>query len=226
MDFSFLSNFAITLFALLNPIGMLPVFISYTANERKEVQRLVALFVSLTVMALLLVFLLIGAPILQFFGVSLNSFRIAGGILLLIIGIGIVNGKSSDNKEEIVTTAASNYLTQAKSIYSQIVIPMAMPLLVGPGVIANVILYSSEASSKIGTGLAIELILMIVLVSFLVFATLAAGKLLQKMIGNIGLNITQRIMGLFVAAIGVQFMVTGIINIFVSQIIPELSKIK
>ena len=160
MDFSFLSNFAITLFALLNPIGMLPVFISYTANERKEVQRLVALFVSLTVMALLLVFLLIGSPILQFFGVSLDSFRIAGGILLLTIGIGIVNGKSSDNKEEIVTTETNNNLTQAKSIYSQIVIPMAMPLLVGPGVIANVILYSNEASKK-RDGLGIELILMI-----------------------------------------------------------------
>jgi len=225
MDFSFLSNFAITLFALLNPIGMLPVFISYTANERKEVQRLVALFVSLTVMALLLMFLLIGSPILQFFGVSLDSFRIAGGILLLTIGIGIVNGKSSDNKEEIVTSETNNNLTQAKSIYSQIVIPMAMPLLVGPGVIANVILYSNEASKK-RDGLGIELILMIALVSFLVFVILAAGKWLQKMIGNIGLNITQRIMGLFVAAIGVQFMVTGVINIFVSQIIPELSKIK
>ena len=225
MNFSFLSNFAITLFALLNPIGMLPVFISYTANERKEVQRLVALFVSLTVMALLLVFLLIGSPILQFFGVSLDSFRIAGGILLLTIGIGIVNGKSSDNKEEIVTTETNNNLTQAKSIYSQIVIPMAMPLLVGPGVIANVILYSNEASKK-RDGLGIELILMIALVSFLVFVILAAGKWLQKMIGNIGLNITQRIMGLFVAAIGVQFMVTGVINIFVNQIIPELSKIK
>jgi MarC family membrane protein len=225
MNFSFLSNFAITLFALLNPIGMLPVFISYTANERKEVQRLVALFVSLTVMALLLVFLLIGSPILQFFGVSLDSFRIAGGILLLTIGIGIVNGKSSDNKEEIVTTETNNNLTQAKSIYSQIVIPMAMPLLVGPGVIANVILYSNEASKK-RDGLGIELILMIALVSFLVFVILAAGKWLQKMIGNIGLNITQRIMGLFVAAIGVQFMVTGVINIFINQIIPELSKIK
>ena len=225
MNFSFLSNFGITLFALLNPIGMLPVFISYTANERKEVQRLVALFVSLTVMALLLVFLLIGSPILQFFGVSLDSFRIAGGILLLIIGIGIVNGKSSDNKEEIVTTETNNNLTQAKSIYSQIVIPMAMPLLVGPGVIANVILYSNEASKK-RDGLGIELILMIALVSFLVFVILATGKWLQKMIGNIGLNITQRIMGLFVAAIGVQFMVTGVINIFINQIIPELSKIK
>lgn len=226
MDWSLLRNFAVTLFALLNPIGMLPVFISYTARERKQVQRLVALFVSLTVMALLLVFLLIGSPILQFFGVSLDSFRIAGGILLLIIGIGIVNGTSSDNKEEIVTTEASDDLIEAKSIYSQIVIPMAMPLLVGPGVIANVILYSNEASEKIGSGLAIELILMIVLVSFLVFVVLAAGKWLQKIIGNIGLNITQRIMGLFVAAIGVQFMVTGIINIFVNQIIPELSKIK
>ena len=225
MNFSFLSNFAITLFALLNPIGMLPVFISYTSFERKEVQRLVALFVSLTVMALLLMFLLIGSPILQFFGVSLDSFRIAGGILLLIIGIGIVNGKSSDNKEEIVTTETNNNLTQAKSIYSQIVIPMAMPLLVGPGVIANVILYSNEASKK-RDGLGIELILMIALVSFLVFVILATGKWLQKMIGNIGLNITQRIMGLFVAAIGVQFMVTGVINIFVSQIIPELFKIK
>lgn len=225
MNFSFLSNFAITLFALLNPIGMLPVFISYTASERKEVQRLVALFVSLTVMALLLIFLLIGSPILQFFGVSLDSFRIAGGILLLTIGIGIVNGNSSDNKEEIVTTETNTNLTQAKSIYSQIVIPMAMPLLVGPGVIANVILYSNEASKK-RDGLGIELILMIALVSFLVFVILAAGKWLQKMIGNIGLNITQRIMGLFVAAIGVQFMVTGVINIFVSQIIPELSKIK
>ena len=102
---------------------------------------------------------------------------------------------------------------------------MAMPLLVGPGVIANVILYSNEASKK-RDGLGIELILMIALVSFLVFVILAAGKWLQKMIGNIGLNITQRIMGLFVAAIGVQFMVTGVINIFINQIIPELSKIK
>ena len=143
----------------------------------------------------------------------------------MTIGIGIVNGKSSDNKEEIVTTETNNNLTQAKSIYSQIVIPMAMPLLVGPGVIANVILYSNEASKK-HDGLGIELILMIALVSFLVFVILAAGKWLQKMIGNIGLNITQRIMGLFVAAIGVQFMVTGVINIFINQIIPELSKIK
>lgn len=92
MEWSFLSNFGITLFALLNPLGMLPIFISYTARERTKVQRIVALFVSLTVMGLLLIFMLIGSPMLQFFGVTINSFRLAGGILLLIIGINIVNG--------------------------------------------------------------------------------------------------------------------------------------
>ncbi|MEA5508522.1 MarC family protein [Crocosphaera sp. UHCC 0190] len=89
MEWSFLRNFAITLFALLNPLGMLPIFISYTARERKEVQRMVALFVSATVLALLLIFMFIGTPMLEFFGVTLNSFRIAGGILLLGIGINI-----------------------------------------------------------------------------------------------------------------------------------------
>ncbi len=83
MDWPFLRNFAITLFALLNPLGMLPIFIQFTAREGKRVQQLVALYVSITVLALLLLFLLAGTALLQFFGVTLSSFRIAGGILLL-----------------------------------------------------------------------------------------------------------------------------------------------
>jgi len=102
---------------------------------------------------------------------------------------------------------------------------MAMSLLVGPGVIANVMLYANEAIAKTG-GLGLELILMTILVSFFVFLVLASAKWLQKLLGDIGLSITQRVMGLFVAAIGVQFMVTGIRDLFVDKIIPELSKIK
>ena len=222
MEWSFLRNFAITLFALLNPLGMLPIFISYTARERKEVQRLVALFVSLTVLCLLLIFMFIGTPMLKFFGVTLDSFRLAGGVLLLIIGINIVNGSGAGTKELLINEQGGDYLREAKSVYRQIVIPMAMPLLVGPGVIANVILYASEAESRLGSGTGIELILMTILVSFLVFLILAAGKWLQRLLGDIGLSITQRVMGLFVAAIGVQFMVTGLVNIFVDQIVPKL----
>lgn len=221
MEWSFLRNFAITLFALLNPLGMLPIFISYTARERQQVQRMVAFFVSLTVLGLLIIFMLVGTPLLQFFGVTLNSFRIAGGILLLGMGIGIVNGQSSNTAADLGTQELKDNLSQAKSVYRQIVIPMAMPLLVGPGVIANVILYASEAIEKKG-GLGLELILTTVLVSALVFLVLASGKWLQKILGDIGLSITQRVMGLFVAAIGVQFIVTGTINIFLTQVAPKL----
>jgi MarC family membrane protein len=226
MEWSFLRNFAITLFALLNPLGMLPIFISYTARERRGVQRWVALFVSLTVLALLLIFMITGSSILNFFGVTLNSFRIAGGILLLIIGINIVNGKGANAAEVLVTKGKESDLSQAKSIYRQIVIPMAMPLLVGPGVIANVILYASEAEAKKESGLGLGLIIMTIFVSFLVFMVLAAGKGLQRVLGDIGLSITQRVMGLFVAAIGVQFMVTGLLNIIVYNIAPEVLKLK
>lgn len=221
MEWSFVSNFGITLFALLNPLGMLPIFISYTTGERTKVQRMVALFVSLTVMGLLLIFMLIGSPMLKFFGVTINSFRLAGGILLLIIGINIVNGNDSSGGKTLLVQKNENDLTQAKSVYQQIVIPMAMPLLVGPGVIANVILNANEALAKKG-GLGIELILMTILVCFFVFAVLVSGKWLQRVMGDIGLNITQRVMGLFVAAIGVQFIVTGSIDIIVNDIIPKL----
>jgi MarC family membrane protein len=226
MEWSFLRNFAITLFALLNPLGMLPIFISYVGRERPGVQRWLTLFISVTVLGLLLLFMLTGASILQFFGVTLNSFRIAGGILLLIIGINIVNGVVSTTTEITVTKAKESDLTQAQSIYRQIVIPMAMPLLVGPGVIANVILYASEAEAKKESGLLLGLILMTILVSFFVFVILLSGRGLQRMIGDTGLSITQRTLGLFVAAIGVQFMVTGLTNIIVGQIVPEILKLQ
>jgi small neutral amino acid transporter SnatA (MarC family) len=99
---------------------------------------------------------------------------------------------------------------------------MAMPLLVGPGVIANVILHANEAEAEKARGLFLGLIIMTILVSFLTFIVLAVGKQLQRILGDIGLNITQRVMGLFVAAIGVQFMVTGLIDIIVYNIAPEV----
>lgn len=88
--------------------------------------------------------------------------------------------------------------------------------------IANVILHASEAETKKSSGLLLGFILMTILVCFLLFIVLAAGKWLQRALGDIGLSITQRVMGLFVAAIGVQFMVTGLIDIVVYNIAPEV----
>ena len=221
-----ISNFAASLFALLNPLGILPFFISYTQGEKRSVQRWLALFVSLTCLMLLLVFFFAGSSLLQFFGISLDSFRIAGGILLLIIGIGIVNGDSAQAAKDLVSEDQNSDLRAAQLVYRKIVIPLAMPLLVGPGVLANVVLYASEAEAKHDSSVYWGLIATIVGISFSVMVILLSGRWLQKVVGDVGLNIVTRILGLLVASIGVQFMIAGLSNVIVHSLAPEILKIR
>src|SRR5262249_20741169 len=163
---------------LMNPFGVLPVFIAYVADEKPSVQRFVALLLSLTVLALLILFLASGSALLNFFGINLDSFRIAGGIILLLIGISLVAGIEGQTKALAVNAAESDW-QQAKSVYRSIVIPLAMPLLVGPGAIANVILYASEAEVAAHKGLYGGLAIVCVGVSLLVFVILLCGQWLK-----------------------------------------------
>jgi multiple antibiotic resistance protein len=223
MDTSFLSTFAATLFALMNPFGALPIFIGYVAGERPGVQRFVALLISLTVLGLLILFLATGTALLRFFGIGLDSFRIAGGILLLLIGISLVTGNQSQAKT-LADNAAQSDWQQAKSVYRSIVIPLAIPLIVGPGAIANVILYASEVEVGSHKGLYGGLALVCVGVSFLVFAILASARWWKRVLGNLGLSIATRILGLLVASMGVQFITTGLTNVIVEHIAPAFVK--
>lgn len=220
-----ISNFAASLFALLNSLGIMPIFLGYVAGEKRSVQRWLALFVSLTVLVLLLIFFFAGSSLLKFFGISLDSFRIAGGILLLIIGIGIVNGDSNKSTQELASQAQESDFRVAQLVYRKIVIPLAIPLLVGPGVIANVVLYASEAENRKDNTLYFGLIMTIVMICVLNFIIFMAGRWLQKVVGEVGLNIVTRILGLLVASMGVQFMITGLSNIIVDSIVPEIRKI-
>ncbi|HEY9644059.1 MAG TPA: MarC family protein [Coleofasciculaceae cyanobacterium] len=222
IDKAVLSTFAASLFALINPLGVLPVFIGYAAKESREVQRWLAFLLSLTVLGLLLLFLVSGAAILKFFGITLDSFRIAGGILLLLIGINLVTGESSSAAQNLDEQKQESNLKQAESIYRKIVIPLAMPLLVGPGVIANVILYASEAEAKKDNLLFVGLAIVCIAVSFLVFAVLLSGRWLKRVLGETGLSIATRILGLLVASIGVQFITAAVSNIVIHGIAPQL----
>lgn len=224
MNLSLQISFATTLFALLNPLGVLPIFIGYTAKERRGVQRWLALFLGITVWLLLILFLLSGTALLDFFGISIDAFRIAGGILLLLIGINIVTGDSTKAAKDLVIQDQESDLQQAKSVYRKIVIPLAMPLLVGPGVIANVILHASQAEAAKQNQLLVGFSIVIGIVSFLTFVIFLAGKWLQRLLGDVGLNILTRILGLLVASIGVQFMISGISDIIVTTIAPEILK--
>lgn len=219
---STLSTFAATLFALLNPLGMVPVFVGYTAGMRPGVIRWVALLVSLTVMALMLAFLFGGAAILDFFGISLDSFRMAGGILLLLIGIHIVLDDGSGGTRGLVLKDAGSDFGEAQSVYRQIVIPFALPLLVGPGVIANLILYASEAQKAKDDTFTLGLVAIVVGISALTLILLLSGRFLRRALGTTGLGILTRILGLLVAAIGMQFLVTGTTNVIVHTIAPAV----
>ena len=221
MDKSLYTTFAATLFALLNPLGALPIFIGYVAGERAGVQRFVALLLSVTVLALLLVFLTTGAALLRFFGIDLDSFRVAGGILLLLIGINQVTGKNSEAKSVAGDEKLSDWQA-AQGVYRAIVIPIAMPLLVGPGVIANVILYANEVRARPDVPLPGGLALICLAVSFLVLIIFLSGRWLQRILGTTGLSIATRVLGLLVASMGVQFISTGLTNIVVHSVAPQI----
>ncbi|MBE9224858.1 NAAT family transporter [Phormidium sp. LEGE 05292] len=222
MDTQLLTTFAASLFALLNPLGILPVFISYTAKENKAVQKWLALLLSLTVLGLLLLFLFTGSALLKFFGITLDSFRIAGGILLLLIGINLVTGDLKSTAQDAANQDHQSDFQEAESVYRKIVIPLAMPLLVGPGVIANVILYANEVQAKKGGFQIVELAAVCVFISSILCAILLSGRSLQRILGNVGLSIATRILGLLVASIGVQFIVIGLTHIIVHTIAPQL----
>ncbi len=220
-----LSTYAATLFALLNPLGMLPVFIGYASGLTIGVQRWLSLLVSLTVMGLMLLFLLTGPALLNFFGISIDSFRMAGGILLLLIGIHIVTADATQGFRNLGLETTRSDLDQAKSVYRQIVIPFALPLLVGPGVIANLILYANEAEKIKSPSLSLGLIAITVAISVVLFVILLSGRFLQRLLGDVGLGIVTRILGLLVAAIGMQFLVTGTSNVIVHTIAPAVLKL-
>jgi len=222
---SILGTFAATLFALLNPLGMLPIFIGYTAGMRSGVQRWLAIFVSLTVLGLMLLFLIAGTALLKFFGITLDAFRIAGGILLLLIGIRTVAHDAANKAKDLTIAAEIGELREAESVYGQIVVPLAMPLLVGPGVIANLILYAGEAWQRRSAKLSWGLVGVTVGVSLLTLIILLSSRYLRRLLGDVGLNIATRILGLLVASIGVQFMIAGLTNVILNSIVPELLKL-
>ena len=176
-------------------------------------------------MGLMLLFLLTGGAIIDFFGITLDAFRVAGGILLLLMGIQIVTGDSGQTAHDLVVQQEQSAISEAKSVYRRIVVPFAMPLLVGPGVIANLILYANEARSLKSTSLSLGMVAVTIGIALLTCLILLSGRVLRRLLGDIGLSIFTRILGLLVASIGVQFVMTGMSNEIVHSIAPAVLRL-
>ena len=205
MELQIFFKFIVSIFAIVNPIGMLPVFISLTENFDSESRYKTNRMANIAVAIILIISLLFGNSFLAFFGISLNSFRIAGGLLVVIIGMTMINGKLGENKQ---TQGAANDISSKTNVA---LVPLAMPLLGGPGTITTVIVWGTNYRSW---GYIIGFIICILLFCFGCWLLFRSAPFIMRRLGQTGLNVVTRIMGLILMAVGVEIMVSGIRDAF------------
>ena len=203
-------NLFVTLFALLDPLGNIPIFAAATAGaslrQRISVSALICLFAAV----FLGFFFFTGLGLLQFFGISLAAFRIAGGVLLLLLGLDMAR---EDFLASFADKDAASDLKDvrgyAKRRFQRLVVPFAIPLMIGPGAISAIIIQAGEAAKigPAGTAASLVAIAAAALVSFVCFALTGP---LSRMLGEVGLAIIVRVLGLILCALAIQFILLGL----------------
>jgi len=204
-DWAILFKVAIALFAIVNPIGCLPIFISATEGWSKQERQKTAKTVGLTVFMVLIISAFLGDKILNFFSISIPSFQIGGGILLMLIAISMMHGKQSATRQ---TPEEAQNLADREVIA---IVPLSIPLLAGPGAISQMIITAQQNPSFIGH---LSLVLPIFVVCVIIWLTLRLSVGIANRLGTIGINIVTRLMGLILAAMAVEFVAHGLVSLF------------
>ena len=216
----FAVNFFVALFALIDPIGNVPLFAAATAGARPRDRALIALYISLFVLGFLTFFYFSGLSLLAFFGISLPAFRIAGGVILFLLGLEMARDDFTATFAEAADAAAGDTRTFARRRFERMIVPFAMPLLIGPGAISAVVVYASQARSFglsgafVGVGV-ISAVSIATLLSFL------ATPIISRLLGRIGLTIVVRVLGLILCALAIQFILAGLAESTAGFIRPE-----
>jgi len=202
-------NFFIALFALIDPIGNVPVFAAATVGATTPGRRLLAFYISLFSMVFLTLFFFSGVAILKFFGVSLPAFRIAGGVLLFLMGLNMARDDFVGGFAGAAETVPQSTGAYALKHFERLIVPFAMPLLIGPGAISTVVIYSSEARAYGWEGYAAGVVA-IAAVAVTIMAAFWMTGLISKALGKIGMTIVVRVLGLILCALAVQFIIAGV----------------
>jgi multiple antibiotic resistance protein len=194
LEFTEYTKFLIGLLAIVNPLGAVPIFVALTSGTI-DAERKIILFVAL----------LFGDLLLRFFGITIHSFSVGGGILILLMAISMLQAKIS------AVSHTAEEAREGASKESVAVVPLAMPLLAGPGAISTVILYAHKNPSL--THYAI-LGVDILIVGVLLWAVLQLVPWISRHVSQTGINIFTRIMGLILAAIAIEFIANGLRGLF------------
>lgn len=199
IDTAFLITSFVTLFVIIDPIGLTPIFLALTQGASPHERRSIALRASLTSMVLLALFTAFGEAVLGFAGISMAAFRVAGGVLLFITALDMLFERRTKRRE--------NQGEEATEVEDPSVFPISIPLIAGPGSIATVILLAGQKPGLEGFALVMCVVFAVLLVMLAMF--LASG-LLERAVGKTGINVVTRLLGMLLAALSVQFVLDGL----------------
>jgi len=203
----FFLNTFIVLFVVLDPVGVAPIFAALTQGETMEQRRSIALRGTLIATVLLFLFALGGHFLLTSMGISLDAFRIAGGVLLFLLAIDMVFARHSGLRS---TTHGEE--SEAKQRTDISVFPLAIPLLAGPGAMTTLLLLLGEAQGDVTLITIVMTTLTLILV--LTYVALIFASQIMGLLGQTGTNVIGRVLGLLLAALAVQYVLDGLLQQF------------
>ncbi|SRR5690606_30342545 len=202
-------NLFVTLFALIDPIGNVPIFAAATLSATAAQQRQISAYLVALVVVGLLFFYFTGLMLLEFFGISLAAFRIAGGILLLFLGLEMAREDFLKMFAEVdPTTDTGDVRGYAKRRFQRLVVPFAIPLMIGPGAISAVIIQAGEAREIGAAGWAAG-VAAIVAAGLVTMLTFWLAGPIGRILGDVGMAVVVRVLGLILCALAIQFIIVG-----------------
>jgi multiple antibiotic resistance protein len=188
----------VTLFVVIDPIGLAPLFIALTQGMDRPQRERVGRRALAVAFALLLAFSLFGESLLTAIGISMPAFRISGGLLLFLTALDMLFERRTDRREKRATESAPD-----PSVF-----PLAMPLIAGPGALATMVLLSSQNSGDLPALVGINAVMLLVLT--LTYLLFRVSHLVERLLGNTGIVVLTRLFGILLAALSVQFVLDGL----------------
>lgn len=197
MDTAFLITAFVTLFVIVDPIGLMPLFVALTQGMTASQRRSIAVRACAVAAVLLTMFAAFGESLLGFVGISMPAFRVAGGILLFLTALDMLFERRAKRREDQTEEDRPD-----PSVF-----PLAIPLIAGPGSIATMILLVGQQPGLQGLATVVGVMLAVLGVVLVLF--LASG-LLERLLGRTGINVVTRLLGMLLAALSVQFVLDGL----------------
>jgi multiple antibiotic resistance protein len=197
----------VALLAIVNPIGAVPFYIHFTQNLNRPQRERTIRVAAFSAFVVIAVSAVAGLRIIEFFGISLASFQVGGGTLLLISSLQMLNAKPAEERANTVSEGDTK-LDAGDSIA---VVPLAIPLLTGPATISTVVIYADktrhwwEHAVLVGYG---------VVIGLAVWACFSMSGTIARVLGKTGINVMTRLMGLILAALAVEVMADGLVKLF------------